>query len=207
MANVRGNDYFDIFVTMGDYACKTAQALQKIIENFDPDDLEDKLAALHEIEHAADEEKHTLMEKLAKEFIAPIEREDILRMASQLDDVVDGIEDILIIMYMYNVRKILPEANEFMKIIIQSCSATMTTLKEFRNFKKSKSIKDSIIEINRLEETGDKLYSDAMRRLYQSGSDPVEIMAWTEVYSRMERCTDACEHTANLVEEVIMKNT
>ena len=76
---------------------------------------------------------------------------------------------------------------------------------EFPEFRKSKAIKDMIIEINHLEENGDKLYTEAMRRLYSESGDAVEILSWTAIYDRLEKCCDKCEDVADVVETVILK--
>ena len=78
---------------------------------------------------------------------------------------------------------------------------------DFQNFRKSTTIHDSIIEINRLEEVGDRMYTEAVRNLYLNCKDPVEIVAWTKIFDRLELCCDACEHVANAVEGVMMKNS
>lgn len=208
MAGLRGNDYFAMLAAMGGCARRSARELQQIITDFDPTALEENMLDLHVIENEADEQKHEIIGALAKEFIAPIEREDILRLAGQLDDVVDGIEDILIKIYMYNIRSIIPEALEFLDVISHCCDELMAMLEEFANFRKSKTIHASIVELNRLEEKGDRLYMQAMRKLYLCGEEnPVRILAWSNVLGRMEHCCDACENTANLVEEVMMKNS
>ena len=80
-------------------------------------------------------------------------------------------------------------------------------MEEFHNFRKSTTIHGSIVEINRLEEVGDKLYVDSMRKLYTDGSTPVEMLTWSETFDRLEGCCDACEHAADVVESIIMKNT
>jgi uncharacterized protein Yka (UPF0111/DUF47 family) len=80
-------------------------------------------------------------------------------------------------------------------------------LEEFKNFKSSKKLRDKIIEINRLEEDGDALYVDSMRNLYHTSKDPIELMCWTEVLHRLEKCCDNCEDVANIIESIVMKNS
>ena len=88
-----------------------------------------------------------------------------------------------------------------------ACDAMKDAMKEFHNFRKSGSIHESVVEINRLEEDGDKLYMKAVRKLYLNSKDPVELMVWREIFDRLEKCCDACEDVANTVESVIMKNS
>ena len=162
--------------------------------------IEDKLDELHRIEHDADKKKHEMMAVLVKAFITPIEREDIILLSQSIDEVTDKIEDVLIRIYINNVQQIRPEALAFIKVIIRCCEA----LKEVR---KSKTLHGLIIEINALEEEGDSLFIDSMRSLHAEVTDPIKIIAWREIYVYLEKCCDACEHVADVVESVIMKNT
>ncbi len=207
MAYVRGNDYFKRFVDLIDFSVQAAKELCALLKDFREADLGTLLDSLHRIEHEADEAKHRVMEDLAKEFITPIEREDIVQIVRQIDDITDAVEDVLLKIYMYHVTSIRPEALEFADLVVRCCEALKTMFQEFRNFKKSKSLLDAIIEVNRLEEAGDKLYVQAVRTLYEKGTDPIVCMAWTEVLGQLEHCCDLCEDTADNVEEIIMKNS
>ena len=80
-------------------------------------------------------------------------------------------------------------------------------MQEFADFKKSKTLHGLIVEINALEEEGDRVYMEIMRRLHSEVTDPLEIIAWREIYNYLEKCCDACEHVADVVESVMMKNT
>lgn len=207
MAKKQGNNYFEMFVNMVDYCCQAAEYLHGSLEKFAPELLQEQIKEMHAIEHRADIAKHDMMRKLVKEFITPIERDDIIELSVCIDDVTDAVEDVLLKMYMYNIRSLQPEAIEFSSIIEQCCKALQKALLEFHNFKKSSTIHDMLVEINRLEEVGDRLYSEAVRRLYTTGGDPLQVLAWTETYRRMEHCCDACEHAADVIESVIMQNS
>ena len=80
-------------------------------------------------------------------------------------------------------------------------------MREFYNYKKSAEIQKLIININDLEEEGDRLYFSTLRNLYTTSKDPIELMTWTDTLKYFEKCCDACESVANLVESVIMKNS
>lgn len=207
MARKHENDYFAMLVGMAECAAKAAVKLEEVLENFHVDDLPRLMDELHAIEHAGDEQKHTLVQKLAKEFLPPIEREDIMAIAGKIDDVTDSVEDVLLKIYMFNIQTIHPGAVEFAKMIVRCCNELVSTMKEFANFKKSRTIGEAIIELNRLEELGDELYIKGVSELFRSGGDMLEIVAWKEVYACFEKSCDMCEHVANLVENVIMKNT
>jgi predicted phosphate transport protein (TIGR00153 family) len=207
MARKNEFDYYRMFTRAAEYSAQAADILHNTLQNYDPDTLNDKMKEMHAVEHAADIAKHEMNRALARAFITPIEREDIMLLTQELDDVTDAIEDVLIRLYMFNVLSIRDEALEFSKMIFRCCEAMEEMLREFRNFRKSDSISKNIIEINRLEEEADALYTKSVRRLYLGSKDPVELMVWREIFDRMEKCCDTCEHVANLVESIIMKNS
>ena len=200
-------DYFDQFLRMAEHSCKAAEMLQDILEHFDPDSLPDRMKDIHTIEHTADIVKHDTLRELARAFITPIEREDILLLIQEIDNVTDAVEDVVIRLYMFHVLSIREDALAFAKVILQCCVALRELLTDFRNFRKSTSLNDAITEINRLEEEGDGLYMQAVRRIYKTCQDPIQIGVWKEIFDRMEKCCDTCEHVANAVEGVVMKNT
>ena len=201
------NNYFEMLIAMTEFSCAAARNLDQVLRAFEPSKMPEQMDYLHGIEHSGDQEKHKMMKKLLKEFITPIDREDIISLAHEIDNVTDAIEDVLLRIYMYNINTILPEALQFTQLIVQCCDEMKVIMEEFESFKKSGKIYDSVIEMNRLEEVGDALYKDAVRALYVGGGDPVKITAWTEVYHKLEGCCDACEHVANAVESVMMKNS
>lgn len=201
------NPYFDYFISMANYSCEAAEYLKVSLQEFTPESLSGRRATMHKIEHAADEVKHTLIRRLAKEFMTPIDREDIIQMSSELDNVTDKIEDVLIRMYMYNIRQMRPEAVAFADVIVRCCQSLKKAMNEFNNFHKSTTLKQAIIDVNTMEEEGDAIYIDAMRKLYEGGSDPITIHAWSELFDCLEDCCDACEHVADIMEIIVLKNT
>lgn len=199
--------YFQNFITCVEYACEAAVMLDRVLTDFHPSQLSVTLAEMHKIEHSADIKKHEMKAVLVKEFIAPIEREDILSLSLCIDEVTDKIEDVLLYVYMNNVQKVRPEAIEFTSSIIKCCQTLKELMEEFQDFKKSKKINACLVKINDLEEEGDRLYIEAMRNLHLNEADPLEIMAWKQIFYYLEKCSDACEDVADVVESVIMKNS
>ena len=199
--------YFDHFVACAEESCHAAHLLREVLGNFKQEELSEHLDQMHEIENRADGKKHEVMDKLAREFIPPIEREDIINLSQHLDDLTDKIEDVLLRVYMNNVTEIEPDAVSMTDIIIRCCEEVRELLKEFANFKHSKKLKEQIIRINDLEEESDRLYMSSMRKLHAETKDPLRIIAWREIYSYLEHCADACEHAADVVEGVVMKNS
>jgi uncharacterized protein Yka (UPF0111/DUF47 family) len=207
MAREKKEDYFVTFVNLIEYSCQAAELLNEIMTDFHAAAIHDKLVEMHSIEHAGDTERHAMIRKLAHEFITPIEREDIMAMADAIDNVTDTIEDVVMRMYMFNIQSIREHAVKMTEIIVKCCKASKLALQEFHNFRKSLTLHNLIVEINVLEEDGDKLFKEATRQLYVDCKQPIEVIAWDQTFHYLERCCDACEEVANVIENVIMKNT
>ena len=207
MAKKQDDFYFQNFITCAEFSTQAAHLLKDILSDFRPEETKKRLDELHAIEHAADEKKHELNDKLVKAFITPIEREDIASLSQQIDNLTDKIEEVFIRIYINNVSKIRPEALEMLDIVIRCCEEICGLMREFANFRRSKELKDRIIRINSLEEEADRLYIANMRALHSEEKDVLEIIAWREIYSYLEKCADACEHAADVVEGVVMKNS
>ena len=208
MINKKQERYYEIFVEMSTISCDAAQLLNVILRDFDPDQIESYIEKMHAIEHSGDVARHAMVRLLAKEFITPIEREDIMALSMSIDQVTDKIEDVLQKMYMYNVKSIRKDAIKTTEIIIECTKAVKLALEEFHNFKKSKVIGEELIEVNRLEEVGDKMYMENTRGVFTDPDiTPLEAFAWSHIYHYMEDVFDACEDTADVIEDVIMKNS
>ena len=148
-----------------------------------------------------------MTDKLARAFITPIEREDIVELSQNIDTMTDQVEDVLMRIYMGNVQEIEPDALEMTDVVIQCCEKVRDLLKTFSDFRHSKEMKNRIIEINDLEETSDRLFMKSMRKLHTECSDPLHIIVWREIYIYLERCADAWEDVADTVASGVMKNS
>ena len=199
--------YFENFAASAALSKEAAEYLVKCLESYEPAGIKNMLEEMHKIEHRADEKKHEMREALAKAFVTPVDREDLDMLSHQLDDVTDGIEEILQMFYIYSIPSIQPDAIEFAKKLVLSCDLLCKLMEKFEHFKKSKSIHELIIEINDLEEDCDRLYLSSMRKLTESSSDTLLTVSWQDIYNCMEACADACEHVSECVGSVIMKNT
>ena len=202
----RNFDYFEAFEKQTELACKEAKLLIEAIENFeDTKDFSVVMEKAHKLEHSGDMISHDIYTAIARDFVPPIDREDILALAESLDNVLDYIEAVVQRFYMYNVEEMHEGALEFAQTIYKSCKGLRAAMKEFSNFKKS-SIKDKVIEVNDLEEEADELFMNLMRRLYGKDALCMEVVVWTQIYSRMESCADACERVADLMNSIVIKN-
>ncbi|NLD26297.1 MAG: DUF47 family protein [Acholeplasmataceae bacterium] len=206
MARKQDNFYFSSFVHLVDYSCQAAYFLKKIFANFDPETMEAEKNQIHLIEHQADLEKHKVMERLVKEFLPPIDREDVLSILRDIDDVTDAIEDIALRMYMYNVRELKPEVHNFIDVVCACCEALKALMVEFPNFKKSEKMGKLTRNVLDYEEKCDVLYTRAVRNLFVNEKDPVKITIWEDLFHRLEQCCDACGQVSSSVETAYMKN-
>ena len=203
----KSNSYFNDFIQMIKLSCEAAECLRSSLKEFKPEQLAQHRKTMHQIEHNEDNLKHEIMQRLVKEFLPPIDREDIILLANELDNITDNIEEVLIYMYMYNVQEVRPQALILADVILRCCQTLEKALGEFANFRKSNNLMNDIVEINTIEEEGDKIYIEAVRELYLQEKDPVLILTWSKLFDIMEECCDACEHTANVMESIIMKNS
>ena len=199
--------YFDNFIACADYSCQAAHLLDKAMREFTPERVTQMLDEMHSVEHAGDEKKHEMLNVLAKAFITPIEREDIIELGHNIDEVTDKIEDVLLRLYCNNVKSIRSDALEMAAVVIKCCEEMKVLLSEFQNFRRSKKLQEHIIRINTLEEDADQLFISSMRDLHTTCTDTLTIVIWREIYIYLEKCVDACEHVADTVESVIMKNS
>ena len=207
MAKKQDAFYFDNFIACAEDSCRAAEMLRGTLEDFHTDGLQATLEKLHEIEHSADMKKHDVLDRLAKEFLPPIEREDIVSLSQNIDNITDKVEDVMLRVYMNNVQEIEPGALKMTDVVIRCCQAVKEMMVEFKDFKKSRNLKNLMIRINDLEEESDRLFMQNVRNLYTQSEDPIRIIAWRDIYVYLERCADACEHVADVVESVVMKNS
>lgn len=207
MAKKNDRYYFDNFIACVDCSCRAAALLGDTLKNYSKNEMPKKREQIHEIEHEADMKKHEMMHMLNKAFITPIEREDILSLAQNLDDITDTIEDVFLRIYICDVNEIKNNALSMADLVVSACEALKVAMEEFPEFRKSTKLKEHLIRINDLEEEADNLYIEGMRELHTGACSPIEVIAWRDIYGYLERCMDACEHAADVMETVIMKNS
>lgn len=201
-------DYFDAFEKQSAMAVKEAELLIEAIENFtEAEDLRGIMERAHELEHEGDEVNHAIFKTVATDFITPIEREDIIELSQYLDNIIDYIEDVMQRFYMYDVHFMHDDALEFARLIKKSCVALDKAMDDFRNFKKSKKFKELIIDVNSYEEEADQLLIKVIRDLHTKDCDkPMRVLVWSQIFNRMEKCSDACEHAADSMSTILLKN-
>ena len=201
------NFYYEAFEEIANVGHETAKELARILQEFSLDTFPAELERMHQLEHKADQIKHKVVEFLYKDFLPPIERDDIIELLHQLDNVVDALEDVVIKMDMYHITSVTEQMIDFAILLEETTAKICEMIDELHHFKKSKSIYQNIIIINDLEGKADAQYVRSVKKLFLMKSDPLSTFSLNEIYSKMERCSDCCENVANTVEAIILKNS
>ena len=202
-------DYFDSFIEQTEVCLEEANLLLKTVEEFTTAEAVKEICErAHEIEHRGDLINHSIYNTIATNFITPIERDDLLAIAQCTDEVTDNIKEVILAFYMYDVRIMPEDAKAFARIIKKGCEALVEAMKEFKNYKKKVNLRPYLIAVNDAEEEGDRLFLEAMRRLYTEDADnPMRVLVWSRLYNTMEKCCDSCEHVADVVATAMLKNS
>ena len=202
--NVKETKFFDLFDRQIDNVVKGAKLFKTIITQ--PAVTADNVDKMHAIEHDGDEINHRIIDKLNESFITPFDREDILDLSNSTDNIIDGI---YMITKRYSLYKLLTPgeySHKFAAVIEDSVLALQKVVHGLRHKKHSKEVMEQCVEINRLENMGDILRDEAISKLLNDEKDPIVVIKKKEMYETCENVTDLCEHVANIVESILVKN-
>lgn len=196
-------NFFDLFEKQVKYAVEAASYFKELVSKNGID--EKSLENMHRLEHEGDEVTHEIFERLNKTFITPFDREDIHALAKELDDIVDMLYTIVNRLRVYNVTGGNKNLMEFASVIEESVRAVECAIKGLRNAKNLKSIKESCVEVNRLENVGDAMRDAMLAKLFETEKDPVSLIKWKDVYQDAETVLDICEDVAHIVQNILVK--
>jgi len=196
--------FFDLFEEAAKNAHQGALALVDLLEDFR--NVPEKVKKIKDIEHAGDKITHTTIEKLNQTFITPIDREDIHRLISRLDDILDMIDTAVNRMYLYKIDKPTEDAKALGRVLVKATQIIMELLPKMRNLKLSSSLLQDCIAIHTQENEGDRIEQHALASLFENGQDPIFIIKWKDIYEELESATDRCEDVANVIEGIVLKN-
>lgn len=196
--------FFDMLEQQADVVVEGANALMDMVNHFE--NVAQKRDKIKDIEHKGDNLVHTIAEELNKTFVTPIDQEDISKLTSRMDDILDYIEAASHRLWSYEVKSIPPDMIKLTEVIVKGANEVNHAVKDLRNFKKKNEILAHCIEINRLENTGDDITHVAVAGLFKK-YDAVEIIKLKEIYEYLEEATDKCEDAADVIKDVFMKNS
>ncbi|NLI09815.1 MAG: DUF47 domain-containing protein [Elusimicrobia bacterium] len=197
--------FFELFENQTQNAIKAAEFLKDAVKLNKFDEI--CVKKMKEFEHEGDTITHEIIDKLNETFITPIDREDIHKLASEIDDICDLINVISNRIHIYKIDNVKdPYLEEFLLNIVESATALNNAVKNLKDIKRTRRILEYCIEINRLENAGDSLREKAIMELFEKEKDPIKIIKWKEIYEVAETVLDTCEHVAKTIEEILVKN-
>jgi predicted phosphate transport protein (TIGR00153 family) len=195
--------FFVLFEQSAENAEEVAKKLRDMLCNWK--DVEQCVDEIIELEHKGDAVAHEVIALVHKSFVTPFDREDIADLAHALDDIVDFIESAADSINLYKIESPTDRAKELAEVIVQITAEVHQAISELRRRLDLKSILKHCVEINRLENTADKIYRAALAELFRNSRDIPFIIKWREIYEYMETATDRCEDVANALEGVALK--
>jgi uncharacterized protein len=198
----RDRVYFELFEEAGQNILTAADLLDRMLSTFP--DRKDLAQDIRDCEHEGDRITHDIIDRLNHTFVTPIDREDILALASALDDIVDYTEEVADYLGLYKIEAPMDQSIKLahvLKAAARQIAEAIPRLKGFRD------ISRYTVEINRLENEGDRITREAVAALFDGGIDPMVVIRWKDLYERLEEAIDATEKVANIMEGIVIKNS
>ncbi len=201
------NDYFELLVKQCSYCAEAAELLEIAFQKFSYEAVPSIKKDMHAIERKADELRHDILTRLSAEFITPIDQEDILELVQIIDDITDALDEVMQEVYMYDFHQLPTGAADFSKLVLRCVNSMMDVVKELKNFKKPETLSKLLKEVGRIETEADEAYTEAIHYIFSNSADAKTLIGSKSILGSMEDCCDLCEHAADLVEQIIIKNT
>ena len=197
--------FFAHFENQGKKTVEGCRAFLEMVEQ--ADNLESRAERVKQIEHECDEITHAVVEGLHKTFITPIDRNDIYRLITKMDDIMDFVEAAADRLALYDLPTMTKEAGDLARCLVESAEHVLGAVSSIRDLGKPNGILQHCIEINRLENVADNILRTALAHLFRDEKDPIAVIKWKEIYETLEAATDRCEDVANIVEGVVLENS
>jgi predicted phosphate transport protein (TIGR00153 family) len=193
--------FFDLFEEAAGNIVRASDLLDQMLRDF-PERSELARDILI-CEQDGDRITHDIIQRLNQTFVTPIDREDIYALAAGLDDIVDFTEEVADYLGLYKIDAPMEQAQRLAHVLLQASRQIAEAMPRLRSFK---DISHYTVEINRLENDGDRITREAMAALFDNGIDPMVVIRWKDIYERLEEAIDATETVANILEGIVIKN-
>lgn len=200
----REHKFYDLFEQSAGNIIKSSKALKEMLDKWQF--VDSCIAEITELEHEGDSITHQILSLLHRTFVTPFDREDIALLAHTMDDVVDFIQSAADAMFIYKIKSPTPRAKELADVIMMAAAEMGKAVASLGHKKEYKQMLERCVEINRLENSADRIYRAAIGELFDSATDVAELIKWREIYEHMETATDRCEDVADVLEGVALKN-
>jgi len=197
----RDRQFFDLFEEAGRNILRASDLLDQMLRGYP-----EKANLARDIlicEQEGDRITHDIIKRLNKTFVTPIDREDIYSLASALDDVVDFIEEVADYLGLYKIEAPMEQAQRLAHILLEASRAIAECMPRLRGFG---DISHYTVEINRLENDGDRVTREAVAALFDGATDPMVVIRWKDIYERLEEAIDSTERAAHILEGIVLKN-
>ena len=198
----REEKFFTEFIGMAEELRKGARLLKQMLASSPPDIA--KVEEIKGIEHACDKITRSIIDRLNRTFVTPLDREDIHALAGSLDDVMDAIDAAAAVVRLYKIQNVRAGARRLADIIVESADLIwegMTALE-----KDTKAVLKYAARVNQLEHEADRVHQDSIVELFDQEQDPIAVIKWKEIFDFLEAATDRCEDVGNLLEGVVVKH-
>lgn len=200
-------NYFEEFIKIVEHIEESSNKLKELMNDYNEENLDKSIEEIHKLEHSSDRIVHKMRKFLIKDFLPPIEREDIALIANKLDDIEDGIDEIAIDFKIINIEYIKQDTLEIIDILVKATTAVKGIFEKLSDLKHPELVEEKLVIVNRLEEQGDRVYEKIISNLYKEEKDPIELIKWVNIYKGFEETIDSCEQISDCIQDVIMKNS
>jgi predicted phosphate transport protein (TIGR00153 family) len=197
----RDRELFDLFEEAAQNVVRGADLLDQMLAHYP--DRADLARDIVICEQEGDRISHDIHQRLNSTFVTPIDREDILDLTSDLDDIIDLIDEVSDYLGLYKIEAPMEQAQRMAHILLQATQQIAQAMPRLRTFQ---DIRHYTVEVNRLENDGDRTGRNAIASLFDDGIDPMVVIRWKDIFERLEEAIDACEHVANTLEGIVIKN-
>src|SRR3954465_1990838 len=194
-------EFFDLFEEAGANAVRAAGLLERLVREWPEHGELGREVVICEQE--GDRITHDIIQRLNQTFVTPFDREDIIALASGLDDIVDFIEEVADFLSLYRIEAPMDQAQEMARVLHESTRAIAQAIPRLRSLK---DIHHYTVEVNRLENEGDRMLRSALASLFERGIDPMMVIRWKDIFERLEDAIDSTETAVNILEGIIIKN-
>ena len=198
----KDRQFFDLFEEAGGNIVRAAGLLEEMLLEYP--ERSDLAREILICEQDGDRITHDIIQRLNQTFVTPIDREDIYELASALDDVVDYTEEVADYLGLYKIEAPMTQAQDLARVLRAAGRQIAEAMPRLRGFK---DITHYTVEINRLENDGDRIVREAIASLFDNGIDPMVVIRWKDIFERLEEAIDATEHVANILEGIVIKNS
>jgi uncharacterized protein len=193
--------YFELFEEAGKNILEAASLLDRLMSNYP--DSKDLAREILTCEHEGDRITHDIIDRLNHTFVTPIDREDILALASALDDIVDYTEEVADYLGLYRIEAPMVQAQRLAGVLRSATQQIAQAIPLVRGFK---DISEHTVEVHRLENEADRIVREAIASLFEVGIDPMVVIRWKDIFERLENAIDSTERAAYILEGIVIKN-